>query len=154
MDLNRVIGKHGMLPWKPMSEDLRWFKHFTMGKTVLMGRTTYEGMPQLKGRKICVVTSNALTAFKNNNTKNELYACSPLHITQLVLTNPSDWEDAIVAGGAKTYKLLLPYCTDLYMTHVLDEYEGDTYMPPFEYGFPNQTIIHECKEFWVVRYYK
>ena len=40
---NRVIGKEGKLPWH-ISEDLKRFKHLTIGHTVLMGRKTFESL--------------------------------------------------------------------------------------------------------------
>lgn len=153
MDQNRGIGFKGAIPWY-LPEDLQWFKQFTMGKTLVMGRTTFLGLPRLKGRSICVLTS-----VENQLDFHLRYAakCEHLYIRKPQATsawgfNPSDWPDAIVCGGAKTYKLLLPFCTDVYVTHVLDEYDSDTYMPPFEDQFPNQEIIREAKDYWIVRY--
>lgn len=48
------IGLNNKLPWKS-SEDLKHFKKLTLGKTLLVGRTTYENMPKLKGREVIVV---------------------------------------------------------------------------------------------------
>ena len=39
-----VIGKDNTIPWH-YSEDLKRFKRLTIGKTVIMGRKTWESLP-------------------------------------------------------------------------------------------------------------
>jgi dihydrofolate reductase len=52
MAQNGVIGRDNTLPWR-LSEDLRRFKAITLGKSVLMGRKTFESigkpLPGLRG---------------------------------------------------------------------------------------------------------
>src|ERR1700691_1833991 len=57
---NLVIGKGNNLPWH-LPEDLKHFKELTIGKTVVMGRKTYESIvarlnKPLPGRKNVVIT--------------------------------------------------------------------------------------------------
>ena len=53
---NGVIGRDGGLPWR-LSTDLKRFKADTMGKPIVMGRKTYEGIGRpLPGRLNIVVT--------------------------------------------------------------------------------------------------
>ncbi|TIV28523.1 MAG: dihydrofolate reductase, partial [Mesorhizobium sp.] len=53
---NGVIGREGGLPWR-LSTDLKRFKADTMGKPIIMGRKTYEGIGRpLPGRLNIVVT--------------------------------------------------------------------------------------------------
>lgn len=56
---NRVIGKNGALPWH-LPEDLANFKKLTVGKPVIMGRKTYESLPEkfrpLPGRRNVVIS--------------------------------------------------------------------------------------------------
>ena len=42
-----VIGREGRLPWR-IPEDMRWFRKHTMGKTVVMGRKTWESLPKAR----------------------------------------------------------------------------------------------------------
>ena len=60
-----VIGADGVIPWS-IPKDLQFFKHATMGGTVLMGRATYESIPKahrnLPGRE-CVVLSKSRDVF-------------------------------------------------------------------------------------------
>ena len=59
---NGIIGKDNALPWH-LPADLRHFKALTTGHTVIMGRKTWESLPEkfrpLPGRRNIVVTRNA-----------------------------------------------------------------------------------------------
>ena len=57
MAKNRVIGKNNGLPWPSIKEDFKWFKEFTMGKTLIVGKTTFDTLPLLKNRE-CLVLIN------------------------------------------------------------------------------------------------
>ena len=58
MDINRVIGINGDLPWH-LPTDLKYFRDITMGKPIIMGRKTHESIGRpLPGRKNIVVTRN------------------------------------------------------------------------------------------------
>ena len=52
------IGHEGGLPWN-IPTDKKWFKDVTMGQTVIMGRKTFESLPNgpLKGRVNVVISS-------------------------------------------------------------------------------------------------
>ncbi len=156
---NRVIGCKGKIPWH-YTEDMKWFKEFTMGKILVMGWNTYQSLPvKLKGRKICVL-SNTWTpalAFSYEPKADDVYfRFPPTRKDPFVMDvfEPKEWPDAIVAGGAKTYTLLLPYITEMYVTHIVKEYEGDTYMPEFESQFSHVLTIRESKDFSIVKYTK
>ena len=43
--------------------------------------------------------------------------------------------DFFICGGAQIYEQSLPHCSDLYLTLVKREYEGDAFFPPFEDRF-------------------
>ena len=54
---NGVIGRNGTLPWR-LKTDLIHFKALTLGKPVIMGRKTWESLPngKLPGRLNLVIT--------------------------------------------------------------------------------------------------
>ena len=144
MDPNRVIGYKGKIPWH-LPEDFKWFKQKTLeSRQMVMGRDTFQSVGALPNRFTYVLT-----------TDHTLLALPPLaqyrYVTPDFFNNES-YDDLWVCGGTKTYQLLLPRCTEVYMTHVLDTYEGDAYMPEFEDHFPDQEIIKEERDFWVVKY--
>jgi dihydrofolate reductase len=59
-----------------------------------------------------------------------------------------------VCGGADVYAKYIPLCTEVYVTIILEEYEGDTYLEPFEDDFPKQQLIMEKKRYWIIKYSK
>ena len=69
---NNVIGKNNDLPWK-LKKDLQHFKNYTTGKTIVMGRKTYESIGRpLPNRRNIIISS----------TINEINGC-------LLYTSPS-----------------------------------------------------------------
>ena len=59
-DKARGIGFQGQLPWH-LPADLAFFKRQTLGKTILMGRKTYESIGRpLPGRRNVVITGQQL----------------------------------------------------------------------------------------------
>jgi dihydrofolate reductase len=57
-----------------------------------------------------------------------------------------------VIGGAEIYRLLLPYCEELFVTHVSGEVVGDTSFPEFETAFAQGELIFETNDFKTLRY--
>lgn len=53
--VNGGVGYDGKLPWKHKA-DMKHFRKITMGKTILVGRKTFEKMPPLKGRNVVVLS--------------------------------------------------------------------------------------------------
>jgi len=67
MSKNRAIGKNGGLPWPSIKEDFKWFKEFTMGNTLIVGKNTFDTLPLLKNRE-CSCTSQRR---QNNGCKSK-----------------------------------------------------------------------------------
>jgi dihydrofolate reductase len=176
MSENRAIGKNGGLPWPSIKEDFKWFKEFTMNKTLIVGRTTFNTLPKLKDRECYVVTRNSpmsTVGFCTVTTNSNGYVGKEIHITTLFNTisyeqlyelfnyldgmiklNESESNNWIVAGGAKTYELFLPYITEFYVTHVKGTYDADTFMPPFEHLYNKQEVVKEFDSHKVIKYSK
>jgi len=151
MAKNRVIGKDGGLPWSSIKEDFKWFKEFTTGKKLIVGKNTFDTLPMLKNREILVLTRRIeeLSDIPNQ------YLINKNDLTGKIISDVSDLDsDIIVAGGAKTYVRLLPYITEFYVTHVNGTYDGDTFMPPFEDLFTNKEVVKEFDGHKVIKYTK
>lgn len=59
MDRNRAIGIENRIPWR-LPADMAFFKAYTTGKTVVMGRKTFESFPKaLPNRRNVVLTRSA-----------------------------------------------------------------------------------------------
>lgn len=124
MDRRRAIGKGGNIPWK-LTTDLRNFRKETLGQTVVMGRKTYESLPEkfrpLPGRENWILSRRGDYSIPNvrifQNIDDVLFAARGREI--------------YVAGGAEVYKLFLPHASRLVVTHVDTVVEGaDTFFPP------------------------
>jgi dihydrofolate reductase len=110
------IGANGALPWR-CPEDLRHFKARTLGGTLLMGRTTFEGLPRhLDGRTIHVVSASGPEEF--SSADRALAALSTLGRAEI-----------IVAGGGRLYEAALPYCTHAEVTRIRGRHKCDASMP-------------------------
>lgn len=131
MSANRVIGAAGGIPWH-IPEDMRFFKARTIGHTVIMGRRTWESLPSrpLPNRRNIVMSRHLL------DPPGVEIAMSLRHL-QLLLRG----EPAFVIGGADIYRLMMPWTTEVLLTVLDAEHEGDTYMPEFEDQFEAPEII-------------
>ncbi len=144
MSRNRVIGAGNRIPWH-LPEDFKWFKKMTTGQVVIMGRKTFESIGRpLPNRTTVVLTRSGVPVAG-------------------VLTCP-DWRELdpgapelagktlFVCGGAEIYSQMLPCCSDLYLTLVEREVEGDAFFPAFESEFQLAVELARHPEF-VIRHY-
>lgn len=117
---NHVIGKDGKLPWK-LPADLQHFKEVTMGKPVIMGRTTFQSIGRpLPGRQNIVLTRDP--AYHHEGV-------TIVHSLQDALHASID-DDIFVIGGADVYKEALPLATQIFETRVHATVMGDTFFDP------------------------
>lgn len=122
-DPNRVIGKNNDLPWH-IPEDLRYFKEQTMGKGIVMGRKTFESIGRpLPGRLNIILTRN-----KDYSAE----GAEVVHSMEEAVRLASDMhEEVMIIGGSDIFRMSLPVADRLYITYVDQEFEGDTYFPPY-----------------------
>lgn len=140
---NRVIGNHNTIPWH-LPEDFKWFKKTTMGQTLLMGRKTFDSIGRpLPGRQTIILSRNQLS-IPNTQTVNTIESI------ESVATSDTIW----IAGGAEIYQLMLPKCSDLYLTRVHQRPVGDTFFPEFENHFELATLIESNAEFSIEHWKK
>lgn len=150
MSENRCIGKENKIPWY-IPNDFKWFKEFTTGKKLIVGKNTFDTLPMLKNREILVLTRKVEELSHMPNQ----YLINKNDLTGKIISDVFDLDsDIIVAGGAKTYVRLLPYITEFYVTHVNGSYDGDTFMPPFEDLFTNKEVVKEFDGHKVIKYTK
>ena len=118
---NGVIGMDGGLPWH-LPSDLKHFKAVTLGKPVIMGRKTWDSLPKkpLPGRLNIVVTRH-----KDWQAEGALVA----HDAEAAVRLAGDAPEICVIGGAEIFKSFLPTADRIYLTRVLAEVPGDTFMP-------------------------
>ena len=118
---NGVIGRAGALPWH-VSEDLKHFKRTTQGRAIIMGRKTHDsiGCPLPKRRNI-VVTRRTGARFAGCETASSVGEA-------IALARTTD-DCPFIIGGASLYEEALPIVTELHLTTIDEDVEGDTYFP-------------------------
>lgn len=119
---NNVIGKDNQLIWH-LPEDLKRFKTITTGKTIIMGRKTFESLGRvLPNRKHVVLTKN-LDFVVNNEMVEVVHDLNDLN------KYINSQEECFVIGGGIIYSMLIPYANKIYATVINEEFDGDTYFP-------------------------
>ena len=119
---NNVIGKDNKLIWH-LPEDLKRFKQITTGKNIIMGRKTFESLGRvLPNRKHIILCNDMELNIDNENVE-------VLENISMLDTYINSKEEHFVIGGATIYKLLMPYCNKMYITHINEEFDGDVYFP-------------------------
>jgi dihydrofolate reductase len=123
MSENNAIGLNGTMPWH-LPRDLKHFKATTMGKPIIMGRTTFESLPNvLPGRTNIILT---------HNTAYQAPGCVICYSKEQILDYCKDEAEIMIVGGAKVYELFLPEISTIYLTRVHINVQGDTYFPALE----------------------
>jgi dihydrofolate reductase len=116
---NGVIGRDGGLPWH-IPADLKRFKALTTGSVMVMGRKTFESLPGLlPGRRHVVLTRDPAWRAEGAEVAHSLEQAIELAGDQSIS----------VIGGAEIFGKFLPLADRVELTEVLDEVEGDTFMP-------------------------
>jgi dihydrofolate reductase len=120
---NGIIGAAGQLPWR-LPEDLRHFKHLTMGHPVIMGRRTWESLGRpLPGRENIVVSTRRGYEAPGAAVASSLDAALALCIGEPV---------AFVIGGTRLFEAALPLASGLVMTEIKRDYAGDAWFPQYD----------------------
>ena len=118
MTNNRVIGKDNQMPWH-LSDDLKNFKKLTLGKTVIMGRLTYDSIGKPLPNRKNIVLSRSLKDKKVDVLSNVEEA---LEVT-------SAEEEVFIIGGQDIYSQTIKKATKLYITMIDCEIKGDKFFP-------------------------
>ena len=121
-DKHRAIGKNGDRPWAggKMRSDMRRFRELTRGKTVIMGRRTYEldiGGRPLPNRQNIVLSRNEFAA------PGVTVACS------LAEAYEKATAEVVVIGGGQIYTEALADVDTIYATEIDADIKGDAFFP-------------------------
>lgn len=120
---NRCIGVNNDMPWH-IPEDFAFFKQFTLGKPVVMGRKTWDSLPRkpLPGRRNLVVSRQADLQLEGAEVFADLAQA---------LAACAGAAEVVVMGGAQIYAQALPLASDLRLTEVALHIDGDAFFPEF-----------------------
>ena len=108
-EINGGIGKDGKLPWY-ISEDIQNFKKLTLDSTILMGRKTWESLPNrpLSNRRNIVLSSKEVPHV-------ECYTSIEECIKKL---NNESIDKLFVIGGSTVYRNFIHRADELHITQV------------------------------------
>jgi len=120
---NGVIGRDNALPWH-LPEDMAHFRALTRGCPVVMGRKTWDSLPErfrpLPGRRNIVVTRQAGWRADGAETASGI---------EQALALCADAADVWVIGGAQIYATALPLADSAEVTEIHRPFDGDAYAP-------------------------
>ncbi len=142
---NRALGKDNQLLWQ-IPDDLKRFKQVTSGHPVIMGRKTWESLPEkfrpLPGRLNIVVTR------QSEYVARDAEVCTSLESAiERASAEPSQDQQApsqiFIIGGGELYKEALPLADKLYLTLIHEEKEGDVFFPEYKESFHTETFREE-----------
>lgn len=145
MTAERIIGKDNTLPWR-LPEDMKMFKRVTTGHPVVMGRKTWDSLGKYKplpNRQNIVITRD-----ENWQESGAEVIYRPDDLQKLELQD----QLVYIIGGAEIYSLFLPQLDEMIVTHVYENYSGDTRFPDFSEHFTDYEIIEKYDEFEVRKY--
>ena len=144
MTSERIIGKDGGLPWH-LPEDLKTFKKYTSGHPIVMGRKTWDSIGKpLPNRQNIVLTRDTEWAAEGAEVIH-----SPDDLKNIQLTQP----EVYIIGGAQVYDLFMDQLDEILVSHVYEDYEGDTRFPEFESKFPRVEVVEKFETFELRRYF-
>ena len=141
MSLNRVIGNGNQIPWH-LPDDFKWFKATTTGHVIVMGRKTFESIGRPLPNRETIVLSRSAFSFPGVKTISSLEELPML----------AGDKQIFICGGAQIYEQTLSLCSELFLTLVKREVEGNAFFPKFEDKFELAEEIRDTPEFKILRY--
>jgi len=138
---NDVIGFKGDIPWQgKLKGDQALFKEHTLNKAVIMGRKTWDSIPE-KYRPLPNRMNIVLTSDEGESVPGR-FNCGSLQ-DGIDLAILHGYEEVVLMGGERIYKEGMPLCDKMYITHVNASFEGDTFFStPEEPEYSIQDVKH------------
>ena len=118
--------------------DLKFFRNTTLGKTVIMGRKTYESIGKPLPKRINIIVSNSLKETDGITIINSFEEVLEKYL--------NSEEEVFIIGGESLYNYFINYAQNIYLTKVYANAVADKYFPSFDENNYNQTLLGENKE--------
>ena len=123
LDKGRVIGSEGSIPWN-IQEDLNYFKEKTTNKAIIMGRKTFESIGRPLPNRLNIVMTIS---------KEKVDGVITAPNKEIAIEKARDFSSEIfVIGGEYIYKEFLEMASEMLLTEIDLDTEGDTYFPKWE----------------------
>ncbi len=118
--------------------DLKFFRNTTLGKTVVMGRKTYESIGKPLPKRINIVVSNSLKETDGITIINSFEEVLEKYL--------NSEEEVFIIGGESLYNYFINYAQNIYLTKVYANAVADKYFPSFDESNYDQTLLGKNKE--------
>jgi dihydrofolate reductase len=127
---NGVIGNKGCLPWR-IPEDLKFFKEKTLGHVIIMGRKTFETLPNALSNRLNVV----VTRTPGYEARGAMVVATIDQAIEIARQHRSTYgNEVFIVGGGEIYRQTMNTVDRIYLTLIHKEYEGDAFYPVKELG--------------------
>ena len=134
-DGNRVIANGLKLPWN-YPEEYQYYLDTTKDGERVMGRVTYDTHKE-KPKGVIYILSQTM------EDKPDVHIIRDFK----QLPKPEEGKIMWVCGGAEVYKTYLPFCSELYLTHIHGNFEGDRFFPEYEHLFTLEKTVIDRPEY-------
>ena len=140
---NYAISYKNKIPWC-LPEDMQWVKKITTGQIIVMGRKTFEsiGKPLPNRENIVLTKSSNFLKIKGITALSNIEQISQIKTKKRI----------IIFGGSDIYNIFIPYCKELFITHVKRKVKGDKFFPIFKHMFKINSIIKENDAMKIIHY--
>ena len=120
---NGEIGKENKLLWY-LPADLQFFKKTTTGRSILMGRKTFESIGRaLPNRRNIIISRDPNFKIEGG----EVYPTIDLAIKACEME-----DEVFIIGGASIYNQAFPKVDKIYLTQVDGSFDADTFFPTLD----------------------
>lgn len=117
-----VIGKENSIPWH-VPEDFAHFRNLTRGHAVIMGRRTWESLPE-KSRPLPGRTNIVITRQPGYTADGATVVAS---VDEAIATLDGNAAEAWVIGGSQIYSAFLAVADKIVITDIDLDVDGDAY---------------------------
>jgi dihydrofolate reductase len=119
---NNAIGKNNQLLWH-MPNDLKHFKEITLGRTIIMGRKTFDSVGKpLPRRRNIVVTRQDIT----------IPGCEVVKSIENGIALCRGEDEVFIGGGAEIYRQAMHLTNRIYLTIIHKVFDADTFFPEID----------------------
>jgi dihydrofolate reductase len=120
---NNAIGKNNQLLWH-LPADLKHFRVITSGRTIIMGRKTFDSVGRpLPNRRNIVVTRQDI----------KIEGCEVVRSIDEAIALCQGEDEVFIGGGAEIYRLAMDKTNKIYLTIVHKAFDADTFFPEIDY---------------------
>ncbi|MCR3756237.1 MAG: dihydrofolate reductase [Candidatus Westeberhardia cardiocondylae] len=149
MSKNHVIGINNYIPWY-LPNDLKWFKHNTINKPIIMGNNTYKSINKipLPNRLNIILTKKIHKTKKNKNT---IFVSNKKTALSII---PKKEKEIMIIGGNQIYNIFFKQANRLYLTHINIIIKGNVFFPKYQknnwfsiykkFSYADKNNLYDC----------